>query len=265
VADQSTATCSGCGYSLRGITSDHCPECGKAVQRKLVFLDREQFEAAERALRAAGITFQSLDSDRGLGKIFGSDLGMMDRRHILIDHARFDDVLEVFENHGIHFPVPLVDRRDPFCPQCAQKLEPSAEPPCPMCDHEFMWVEIDEPLVTYIARACHKCGYNLRGIESDQCPECGAFMQANLDALVAAASGHAVNDDPIPFTVSFQPETIKWMVRVFAFLGILGVCILLWSLGLTPVNWSSWGSIAWLVMFVTATAAVLAFVDRLTS
>lgn len=176
MADQSIASCSSCGYSLRGIASDHCPECGVAVERKLVFLGREPFEAAERALRAAGIAFRSFDSDRGLGNIIGTDMGMMDRKHILIDRARFDEAMEVFERHDIHFPLPLVDRHEPQCPNCSGRLDTKREPPCPTCHAEFIWVDVGDVEFDRDDLTCEACGYLLRGGTGNRCTECGATI-----------------------------------------------------------------------------------------
>jgi len=213
--------CSACGYSLRGIASGHCPECGEPIRwRKLVFIDREQFEAAERALRAAGIAFQSFDTDRGLGNIIGIEVGMMDRKHILIDRTRFDEAMTLFQDHDIHFPLPLVDRHEPQCPNCGGRLDANAEPPCPTCHADFMWFDMEDPSVVDVSRACPTCGYELRGVTSDRCPECSAPVVVTADMLVAAASGEDQAGPTIGITKS------KRGTRLF-FRAMVGVIIIL--------------------------------------
>ena len=54
------AVCGACGYDLRGISSDRCPECGAPIDRRPVYDTADNADASPRPARASFGMFRLL-------------------------------------------------------------------------------------------------------------------------------------------------------------------------------------------------------------
>ncbi len=184
--------CHVCGHDLRGSDTAACPECGTPRPwRRLVFSNASDFASAAQALQAAGIEtskFAPKSSPHGLGSWLG---GMPTAGEIWIGATDTHRAVATLEKAGVHVPLPIVDRSDPACPQCGERLDPDGPEHCGQCGGLFHWIEIDEPEIDTTELACRNCGYDLTGNTARRCPECNAPIPRNLDALVNAAVAQA--------------------------------------------------------------------------
>lgn len=106
--------------------------------------DPVQYHRARAALEQMGLLTQFMDPSGN------AQLATSGRQHagwLWVDQTRLDEAEEVLDNLGISNSInsrPIVDRREPACPECNGDLDPNGPEDCPNCGLEFMWVEIDE-------------------------------------------------------------------------------------------------------------------------
>ncbi len=208
--------CHVCGYDLRGADTAACPECGTPrARRRLVFHDARDFAAAAHVLHTAGIQSANFDPKRGFFGLESVLGGAATAGEIWIGTTDAQRAVATLEQAGVHVPVPIVDRSEPSCPQCGERLDPDGPEHCGQCGGLFHWIEIDEPEIDTTELACRTCGYDLTGNTARRCPECNAPIPRNLDALVNAALAQASEPSGTDTTLP-EPEPSRGSVKFWA-------------------------------------------------
>ena len=132
--------CPACGYDLRGSVSPVCPECGTAKEwRQLSFFENREFQRAKLILEEARIPVRAFDAglgQAGLNSLYG---GGMSVHEIGVPQIHLQRARAVLEANGILVPAPFVDREEPFCPACGERMDPDGPEDCPHCDAAFCW------------------------------------------------------------------------------------------------------------------------------
>ncbi len=224
--------CTHCGYNVRGVHSDVCPECGKEFHIAIgVFRSSGQFNAVATSLADEGITFLHVQLQEGQQPTDQLLLGTSNFGSAAIFVKRSDYVRakEIATEIAEHMPRPIVDRSEPNCPRCNALMDPTGSERCAACGMEFQWVEIEEPLVTREGLHCKNCGYELTKCESQVCPECGIEIPPPTVTQLADA---AVKDE------SFMRESeVRWRkspsyqtirMTVICFLAFLATTTWIW-------------------------------------
>lgn len=209
--------CHVCGYDLRGTEAAVCPECGTArVWRRLVFHDPREFAAAAHALHTAGVRSANFDPKGGflgMGSVLG---GAATAGEIWIGTTDALRAVVTLEQAGVHVPMPIVDRSEPSCPRCGERLDPDGPEHCPSCGALFHWIEIEEPEIDTTELVCRTCGYDLTGNTARRCPECSALIPRNLDALVNAALAQASEPSGTDTTLPEPDQPSRASVKFWA-------------------------------------------------
>lgn len=218
--------CAACGRPVRGPLSAPCSNCGERVPvRLLKYLDHGQFDRARLVLQRSKVAFSSEDPARGMAGMAGILAGIATPAVIQIAADEFETAIGALFEANVHVPLPLVDCREPVCPGCGRSLPVGRSAPCEHCDQEFLWVEVDEPAVGPPAQ-CHRCGYELAGNQSGDCPECGTVIRRNLEGQVARASGE---NDCLDQARTSGPTLWNVAVQVVAWVTIIGIVVfILW-------------------------------------
>ena len=175
-------TCARCGYKLRGINSDRCPECGHAREWTTVRMhDTIQFLQAIDVLKDAGIDFRSSSTTSGIEGIVGTTKGgPIEGGSIRYPRAEADRIYDLMHDAGLPIGPPLVDRHDPECPACGMDIRPVDVNRCPHCETRVQWIDIDES-ATPFSETCLACGYNLNHLMTGRCP--GNVVKKRLATL----------------------------------------------------------------------------------
>jgi hypothetical protein len=166
--------CYACGYDLQGNTSGVCPECGGTAPLAIAIPDSRQFHFARAMLERDGLLLSSIEPGGSMGTMAIVEFGGFKMGWLWIDQKDADHVGELLDEHGITTNInsrPIVDRSEPNCPKCNAKLDIFGREQCSACGTNFQWVDIEVPEVDP-RQECVKCGYDLRGLTSDRCPEC---------------------------------------------------------------------------------------------
>lgn len=174
------ARCASCNYALRGVESDKCPECGAVRWVALAQLDSHtELDEAAAALEHDGLAFDLVTATSNTPALhqtlwMGGALEKVGGGTVCVKRSDFKRAAAVLI---VHFGEParsIVDRAEPFCPACSAKLDPHGPDACPNCGKLFDWVEIEPGPIESV---CTKCQYDLTGITSEYCPECGAYVR----------------------------------------------------------------------------------------
>jgi len=145
--------CGACGYDVRGIGSDLCPECGSLINaRRLRFLNADDLRIAIAALEQAGIRCRIVEP-AAAGNMAALITGGLPACHELwMAAGDLHRAIDVMDEAGAAAPLPLVDPLDPACPECGAAVPANGEPVCPTCHAPFTWIESDgEPASTPVA------------------------------------------------------------------------------------------------------------------
>jgi hypothetical protein len=172
------ARCANCGYDLRAVRSDKCPECGAVHWIALAKLEsKEELDEAVAALDNDGLAFNSVVATSNsplLSQTLWMGGGPIDKAGggvVFVKRSEFNRAAAVLIVHFGEPPRTIVDRAEPICPACHAALDPSGPDSCANCGKLFDWVEI-EP--AQMESMCLECRYDLTGNTSELCPECGA-------------------------------------------------------------------------------------------
>ncbi|UCD74406.1 MAG: hypothetical protein JSV91_11515 [Phycisphaerales bacterium] len=134
--------CPACGYDLRGSVSPVCPECGVAKEwRRLSFFELDDFQQAKLILEEAKIPVRAFDAglgQAGLTSLYG---GGMKVYEIGVLQRHLQEARTVLQANGISVPAPFVNREEPFCPSCGERMDPDGPERCPHCDTAFCWAD----------------------------------------------------------------------------------------------------------------------------
>lgn len=143
-----------------------------------------------------------------------------------------------------------LETRDAPCPGCFRNLRGQFGPRCPACEKRLYFGETRALHHVYgdartspmpvsgspgdIAKAlcehlkahdhpCPSCGYNLRGISSDVCPECGLRLLESsvIDVLYPPRRSHAETD--LSFLFGLTVAIVYMAIMLFSCLGSFGV------------------------------------------
>ncbi len=99
---------------------------------------------------------------------------------------------------------PIIDLAETHCPDCGEELSGAEPHPyCHRCDTTFQRVDVGETQPSFHDKVC-RCGYRLRGLSVDVCPECGTDVEFDIAEYAA--------DPPVP---ARDPVTERDLVRLF--------------------------------------------------
>lgn len=180
---QPKGRCVNCRYDLRGITSKVCPECGTRTDSVAVrIMDSLQYHRARAALSHHGLLRGSIDPGGTLGSAAVAE-GFHVAGWVWVDPDRLEEVEACLDSAGVFWqvrPVPIVDRSDPTCPSCGEKLNIDGPEECENCGDVFQWVDVANEPLDPTGLTCDNCGYELTGNASGLCPECGFSVEASI-------------------------------------------------------------------------------------
>lgn len=163
--------CEFCGYDLRGITSELCPECGQAKTISLRFDDAMHYHRARAALEHASLLVSFVNAGVASEMVYGTARSAGWLRVSAPESDRVADLLHGIGVRWVEESRIFVHRSEPFCPRCNHRLSTGDD--CPRCRVALQW--IDEP-ATAIGEddeiVCERC---LREVQlvAGCCPECG--------------------------------------------------------------------------------------------
>lgn len=139
--------CMRCGYDLRGIDSQVCPECGLPKSVPIGISDSRQFHIARAALEGEGLLIKSQEPIGGAGLAANSIGAISQTGWLWVSVCDLERVEACLDEAGVASSIgaqPIVDRSEPNCPKCNSALDPHGREQCPQCGALFQWVEIDE-------------------------------------------------------------------------------------------------------------------------
>lgn len=198
--------CYACGYDLRGNTSGTCPECGRTSPLAIAIADPEQFHFARAMLERDGLLLSSIDPGGSMGTMAIVDIGGFKTGWLWIDQKHADHVGELLDEHGITTNInsrPIVDRNEPYCPTCNEKLDIFGREQCRTCGTLFQWVDVGDREF----ERCDTCNYDLTGLSERRCPECGTpFDEEPEPGTPEPQSAKQPNDH-----LMLGPRTIFWL------------------------------------------------------
>jgi predicted amidophosphoribosyltransferase len=167
-----TRRCEFCGYDLRGITSERCPECGQAKTIALRFDDALHFHKARSALEHEGLLVSFVTAGLASEIVYGTARSAGWLRVSMLDGDRVADLLHRIGVRWVEEARVFVDRNEPACPRCGEDLSAAAND-CPRCRVGVQW--IDESASIIGAEDEVVCGRCLREVQLVHgcCPDCG--------------------------------------------------------------------------------------------
>lgn len=139
--------CQHCGYLLRGVRSPVCVECGRERVRRLMFLERMEFEAFRAAFDLAGVPHEYSDPQKGMLGMQTVAYGLRISPMILLAWRDIGRAEAALEEVGLSLPVALVDAEAPYCPCCGFALPGDVDDPrCVVCGTRCAWYDEQEEL-----------------------------------------------------------------------------------------------------------------------
>jgi ribosomal protein S27AE len=111
---------------------------------------------------------------------------------IWIDVRREEEARQLLDDAGLPQPgsgASLVDRSEPFCPECGEDLGGDEPKLCANCGTPLVWIDVDDSVAGAADRHCPECGEVLSAADVDRCPACGATRRVD-------AAGVS-NDEPL--------------------------------------------------------------------
>ncbi|MHC5023806.1 MAG: hypothetical protein ACYTGG_07830 [Planctomycetota bacterium] len=231
--------CYRCGYDLRGIKSDACPECGMPATVPIEIPDAQQFHLARAALERDGLLVRFTNPGGSIGTIgilAGGNLATPG--YLYVDSRHAEAIEKCLGEAGVPWvfgALPIVDRAEPRCPTCGGELDPAGPEVCRTCGAAFQWVEIEGEPAILDGDICAHCGYELRTRSGGTCPECGHEIIVQYGEAVAPEVAIVREADPVPPDAPAReqpPAARRRMSLLFALMLIVPVVLMVMS-GLT--------------------------------
>jgi len=136
--------CYACGYDVRGIGSQVCPECGEPINwQRLVIPDNSRHQHGMEILRGENIGFRITDPHPvapGIDGLQRASHQLNGAFWVPSHHAQM--AIEALTRAKVFVPLPVVDIAEPLCPVCASVVEIGDEPPCHACGGVFQWIDV---------------------------------------------------------------------------------------------------------------------------
>lgn len=167
-----TKRCEFCGYDLRGITSERCPECGQAMTIAMRFDDAVQYHLARAALEHAGLLVSFVSAGVASEMVYGTARSAGWLRVSAPEYDRAADVLHGIGVRWVEEARVFVHRGEPVCPRCDQDLSATGDD-CPRCRVALLWVDDSATTIGEDHEfVCERCMREVR-LVAGCCPECG--------------------------------------------------------------------------------------------
>ena len=112
---------------------------------RLLFPSLDQYNRAHAALSAAGLVRRKRDPGGGLGGLGVGYAGLSPQGTVWIDVDRRDEAVAALAHVDLELlepALPIVDRAEPICPECAEPLPADGPAECDRCGCCFEWVDI---------------------------------------------------------------------------------------------------------------------------
>ncbi|MGH7292969.1 MAG: hypothetical protein ACREJT_17240, partial [Myxococcota bacterium] len=101
--------------------------------------------------------------------------------------ARVDKLLQEAGVVSSIGALPIIDRSEPNCSKCGNRLDPQGPATCMVCGLKFEWVEINPQIGDTTGRLC-RCGCDLTDVRANHCPGCGAMIRGEGAEFAVASA-----------------------------------------------------------------------------